>query len=457
MGRFENRKVLKIVAGVVLFIFYACSKTETAPENQNREPENEVQEETFQAHLYTGQTFGRKTRYLFYDLKGRPKGLCDNAIARYVFNTIGMNGIRIPIYGDQANGGHPSEGDVGTGTYDNIISSIRNSLNFVDRDDLILFASKKLDGKTSFPTWVMDEDGINTEKYTGMIMDFLKYMKNEGIEIDVLGVDNEMNFNEGNIDPQRFHEIVTLIKKSCADENIKIPLFIGPELFVPAAVFGNSWLTQCYKSGLQDVIDIYGTHYYPQHHTATFRAALQHEFEITNSDRHREFWATEPHWDNNEAAQSDMLAHAEYAMCAMFDQTDIGMDMFCWWAFQYEGSLRAILMDRLSKCIFLAQPVRLIDHDGEDTMVMGKVQSRAFLSDDGKITAFFINMSGQDFKEYDIVIHDMSSFPEVSACQWTDVTDIYGLKTATKVQDDIISFQMPARSITEITIKSQNP
>lgn len=62
-----------------------------------------------------------------------------------------------------------------------------------------------MNAKESFPDWVKDSNGVIPEQYAIMLADFLSYMKEKNIIIDVLGIDNEENFNEGKITPKNIY------------------------------------------------------------------------------------------------------------------------------------------------------------------------------------------------------------------------------------------------------------
>ena len=82
-------------------------------------------------------------------------------------------------------------------------------------DKFMIFASKKNMGTVQFPDWVNNEDGTaNPDKYAIMLCDYLKFMKNEGFEVDVLGVDNEFEYNSGKITVDKYNKNCTTRKKN---------------------------------------------------------------------------------------------------------------------------------------------------------------------------------------------------------------------------------------------------
>ena len=418
----------------------------------------EEQVEIPDAVIYPSELSGRVTKYFFFDLKGGANALADEQKAALLFGTDGMNGVRIPIYGDAKNGGHTASGVVGEGVYDKVLASVANARKHA-KGDLLVFASKKLDGKDSFPDWVMESGkGIKPEKYAEMLMDYLRYMKSQGVEVDVLGIDNETNFNEGNITPEMFAAVVDIVREKTAAEGLKVPLMIGPERYCPERDFSKSWINTLFTSGYGDRMDIYGTHYYPKHHTPNYFNALKKEFECAQTGRSMEFWATEPHWDNDDAAKADMLYHAEQALCAMFDQTDLGLDGFMWWAYPADATLRGQLMRAYSLALFGSQPVRMTDHDGEDTMTRGLLQTRAYVRGD-EINVFIINMCAagdkSGAKAYDDYLFEVSGAEisgNINVLQWSDETPDSGSSSTIKPElPDRFRLDIPSRTITMLT------
>lgn len=418
----------------------------------------EEQVEIPDAVIYPSELSGRVTKYFFFDLKGGANALADEQKAALLFGTDGMNGVRIPIYGDAKNGGHTASGVVGEGVYDKVLASVANAKKY-SKGEFHVFASKKLDGKNSFPDWVMDgSKGIDPEKYAEMLMDYLRYMKSQGVEIDILGIDNEINFNEGNITPDKFAAVVDKVRETAAAEGIEVPKMIGPDRYNPELDFEKSWMNGLFSSGLGDRLDIYGTHYYPKHHKKNYFEALTAEFNCAQTGTPREFWATEPHWDNDDEAKADMLYHAELALCAMFDQTDLGLDGFMWWAYPADGTLRGQLMRAYSLALFGSQPVRMTDHDGEDTMTRGLLQTRAYVRGD-EINVFIINMCAagdkSGAKAYDDYLFEVSGAEisgNINVLQWSDETPDSGSSSTIKPeQPDRFRMDIPSRSITMLT------
>lgn len=451
----------------------------------------EVNPSDIQATIYTDQTYGRLTRNLFYDIKGGAS--VTDATAKLFYGEEKMNGIRIPIYGnydDQGNIiGHPAQGEVIESDYSNVIASIEKAREF--NPDILVFASKKLNGKNSFPKWVRNQSGntytgVNDARYAEMLMDFLRFMKNKGIEVDVLGIDNEPDFNEGGITAGKFKNIVSILKNQITKEGLKMPKFIGPERYNPQSYAAGNFLYDLFnKYGSINSLDIYGTHYYPRHHYYSMNKKLKEEFSAIEANG-KEFWATEPHWDNDDLAKADPLGHARMAICTLWDQTDLGLDAFMWWGYPtgYKD-LRANLMHDISTTIYGSQPIRMDDHDGvellgnmdytgkwtegrqkpnNDPIFDERLHTRAFIRNGNEVNVYFINVrykedltKGTSYDDYLVKIDGSVIDGDITYKQWTDTTPVFGIIGKTeRVNENMFTIDLPLRSITKITFKIKN-
>ena len=425
------------------------------------------------AIIYVNQQFGRKTKYFMYDLKGSPGSLSNNERAVKLFWKNGMNGLRVPIYGDNYYKGHPELGVVDREAYATVLKSMTNAMMNYSGDKFMIFASKKNMGTVQFPDWVNNEDGTaNPDKYAIMLCDYLKFMKNEGFEVDVLGVDNEFEYNSGKITVDKYNKIVPLVKKYCEENGIKVPQFVAHDRYMPQGDKPEAWLNTAKKKNAFDKIDIYGTHYYPQHHFQVKEGrfeALKYEFDLMNSDRHREFWATEPHWDD--AKTEDKLYYSESALCAMFDQTDLGLDAFMWWEYTDADSYKGQIMEAYSLSIFNSTPIRLIDHDGESTFTKGKLQSRAYIKGN-EVNIFIINLTpnkedGKEYLDYKFKLSDeivngegeklfdnIEIDGDVTLRCWSDETSGDGyIENIEPINSSIFSIDIPIRSVIHLQFR----
>jgi len=405
------------------------------------------------ATIFPDEYYGKVIKHFFFDLKANNAAIGSMDTANDLFVDDDCDGLRISILGNANRPAHPSEGVIVSSYYQYLLKSIKRAQEARGNKELIIFASKKLEGENSFPSWVKDANGIIPEEYGAMLVDYILFMKENGVFIDVLGVDNEANFNEGEITPEKHAEVVAYLKKQAIEKGFTMPLIIGPERYEPMGDVPSCWLKRFFDANCGNTLDIYGTHYYPSHR---YFDKLEYELSLIGD---RPFWATEPHWSSPQAAP-DVLHHAETAICTLWDQTDLGLDAFMWWAYQREGNLRGCLMRDVSVPIHGARPIRMTDQDGESTLTTGKLQTRAFRKGD-ILHVYLINMcleadldDAVSYDDYKIGLDSESIDGEVSFVQWTDDSVVEGTASiATKLTDKMVMLNLPKRSITHLQFR----
>ena len=355
----------------------------------------------------------------------------------------GFNGIRTPIWGNRSKPAHPSHGQVVASCYDDHADVILRAKK--RNPGLMVFASKKLDGKTSFPEWTkrVDGSGVEPEAYAAMLADYIEHMKSRGIRIDVLGIDNERAFNEGKIDPERHAKIVDSLRVLSVARGFELPRIIGPEDYGPNE---NQWMADLINQGWGDRLDIYGTHYYPHRRPLE---KLRADLALAG---HREKWNTELHWDKKE---KDDMVEAEEAICALWDCTDNGMNGLMWWGYSRNG-FRGNLMRACSVPLINAWPVAVDDVDGSDISSSGKLHTRAFMKGD-QVTVFALNINSD--KAYSNMVFRVDSGlidGDVSVQQWTNVDVAEGTETAIAcASDHSFCYPLPDRSISVFSFSWQ--
>lgn len=329
---------------------------------------------------------GTKINRFFYDFKSpaAPRKFVQGNWARTLLKDYGFSGIRTSIYGTGKRPAHPEPGVVLEEFYEPETRGLKLAKKI--RPDVIIFASKKLDGTDSFPAWTKNADGIIPEKYAVLIADYLDYMKREGLEVDVLGIDNERRFNEGNLMPDKHRAVVEALRRLTKERGLKMPRVIGHEDF---AMGRDQWMEKFQSEG-GDTMDIFGGHYYPQWRQLD---RLKADLKLAGQ---REKWHTELHWDSK--PEDDPLLLATKAYLALWDCTDNGMNAFMWWDFNPLKNRRDYLMHAVTVPLVGAWPVRVTDPDGPETTDEKKLHTRAFLQGD-RLTVFAVNYNGK--KEWD--------------------------------------------------------
>ncbi len=154
-----------------------------------------------------------------YDVKQPGKAQSFSAEdAKYIFGTDGFTCLRIPIWGDVRRPAHPAPGKIVARFYEPVLKAMK--LARAVNPDVIFFASKRLEGKASWPEWTKDANGIVAEKYISMLTDYLSFMHTNGFSMALLGIDNEGEYNDGNITPEKHKAIVAGVKSFCIAKGI---------------------------------------------------------------------------------------------------------------------------------------------------------------------------------------------------------------------------------------------
>lgn len=394
------------------------------------------------AIIYPNTFIGSKIENFFYDLKGWPNSITSSTFANDLFVTDDMNGIRIPIYGDASHPAHPSAGQVVETEYSQLLTSMARAKTVRGAKDFYVFASKKLDGQTSFPDWTKDANGVIVSEYLKLLTDYILFMKTQGYEIDYLGIQNEEQYNEGNITPAKHKAIVDSLQKISVRLNFKMPLIVGYEDYGPNK---NNWMKTMKNSDYLGRMDIYGTHYYPDIRPL---AGLKSDLAYAGN---MPFWSTEPHWDDGTTV--DVWDAAEQAMCAFWDQIDVGMSGFMWWSYKRTGNLRGYLMQTTSALIKDAQMIDMDDIDGPGTATYGKLQTRAF-REGNKLTVYAINNNANaTYSDYGFGLSVGTITGTVYYKQWLKTGAITGTNGSIIPQTNLkFNLTLPAQSITVFSL-----
>lgn len=524
---------------------------QTAPEQENP---------AWSATIYPNNYFGVPLKSIYFDLKCSPGASNTLAKAQTYFHEDNMNGVRIPIFGTSAAPAHPSAGEVVESYYTTSITSVNYAKQVRGNRDFTVFASKKLNGSNSFPDWVIDDDGyIVPDLYATLLFDFINYMDTQGITIDVLGIDNENEFNKGNIDPHRHYLTTCILRDKLKAAGLKIPTDIGPDRYnINSSGYdeGGSAYQYSQKGWMEDLLqtygdktaadfdyvdlydfelysdfdyanytseytyketlDIYGVHYYPSDVTkfpalvnnigainspvSTAYPYLTHKGyddyglhgeHVTASFGYgdnptvgrREFWATEPHWNDEgkettSDANNSVLSYMGYTIGAVWDSTDLGLDNIMWWEYSRTGNTRGNIMYAMTIPIYGAQPVHIVDHDGEPMRTtvsyssattsascceLGLLHTRAFRNGN-KLVVYMLNTCQDanvskytDYTNYKFTLDPDSGMKFFSSTaprqQWRDDALIEGETIDLQIYDENTFYvDIPIRSFTMVTL-----
>ncbi|MEI6892637.1 MAG: hypothetical protein V5783_10750 [Pontiella sp.] len=330
---------------------------------------------------------GVKINRFFYDFKSpsASRKFMRNGWAKTLLEEYGFSGIRTSIYGTGKKPAHPEPGVVLDEYYKNETRGLKLAKKI--KPDVLIFASKKLENVKSFPSWTKDYNGVIPEKYAILLIDYLKYMKDEGLEVDILGIDNERAFNEGNIMPETHRDIVFELRRLTAERGLKMPKIIGPEDY---AMGRNNWM-KIYAELKSDTLDIFGGHYYTRvRPLKRLKSDLAYAGDL-------EKWHTELHWDNHgdSSGSTHSMETAAYSFMALWDCVDNGMNGFSWWDFNPKKMRRDHLMHAASVPLINAWPVKVQDPDGSETLDVNELHTRAFLQGD-TLTIYAVNFNAEE-------------------------------------------------------------
>lgn len=365
---------------------------------------------------------GTLLKRFFYDFKspGAPKKFLRDGWANTLLDDYGFTGIRTSIYGTGKKPAHPKPGVVIEKYYEPETKGLKFAKKINPR--LIIFASKKLDNTDSFPEWTKDRKGVIPEKYAILIADYLKYMKREGLKVDVLGIDNERRFNEGNIMPERHRDIVLELRKLTAQRGLSMPKIIGHEDY---AMGRDQWMKN-FEALNSDTMDIFGGHYYTRHRPL---AKLQSDLGYAGD---REKWHSELHWDNH-GDKNDSTHSMKTAICsfvALWDCTDNGMNGFSWWDFNPKKRRRDHLMHAATVPLVNAWPVNVVDPDGSKTVNLKELHTRAFLQGD-RVTVYALNFDpDKRWNDLNFRLASGSIIGMIEGRQWADSRPAEGVSAS---------------------------
>ena len=391
------------------------------------------------ATIYPKRIYGRTIDHFFLDLKGWENIASNQDKANLFFQDLDMDGIRINIHGENIKPAHPAKGVVDSIYYATMLQSIRVAKLARGDKPFYIFASKKSSGK-SWPNWVYAGDTLNPSKYSDMVIDYLKFLKNHDITVDYLGIANEMN----NITPDIYAQTVIALKDKCLENDIKIPKMIGPDKWEPIGNKPSCWIKNFLDKGYGDQLDIYGTHYYPNHR---YYDKVTYELSLIGD---RDFWATEPHWTGIESG-TDYL-NAEKSVCALWDLTDNGMNAFMWWGYGVSFHQSQYICQEFSAPIHGAQPCKMEDFDGESTTTYGKFQTRSFIKGNN-LEVYIINNNTRVINNAPFKIDSANISGDVIATQFIENGPVSGDKNTVKpVTNNVFLYTIPAKSFIHFSV-----
>ena len=270
-----------------------------------------------------------------WDIKGFPARLDTESEARDLYVNVDANFLRVPF----SPNAHNEDGTVDVAEYATELAAIRSILAV--RPDVEIYASVRLGGANTFPAWVSAptaawpaETGSifnntvarpNPEHYSTMVLDYLSYMRDEGISFDFLGLNNETN---GAVPFDRYiatHDLLEA-KLDAAGFVGKFRDFkyVGPDTFgLNSAV---QFVDDVADAGRLDTIDVVASHYYPQ-----FVSGDESDWRDLSTISGRPLLHSELHMPGNSSAIAELSQTVREALAVQFASIRNGVDSYIWW------------------------------------------------------------------------------------------------------------------------------
>lgn len=271
-----------------------------------------------------------------WDIKAWPNRLDTVSEARGMYVDVDANFIRIPF----SPNAHSADGTVDVSQYDTQLAAIRSVLTV--RPDVEIYASVRLLGANTFPAWVSQPTAAwpaqtgsifgntvnrpNPEFYSRMVADYLAYLRDEGISIDFLGLNNE---TDGAVPFDRYIATHDLLEARLDLAGFVGEFrdfdYVGPDTFgLPTA---ERFIDDLADAGRLDTIDIVTSHYYPQ-----FDSGNESDWQdLTALSGGKPLFHSELHMPGNSDAIDELSQTVRDALSVQFASIRNGVDSYIWW------------------------------------------------------------------------------------------------------------------------------
>ena len=271
-----------------------------------------------------------------WDIKAWPSRLNTASEARGLYVNVDANFLRIPFFPNA----HNSDGTVDVSQYDVELEAIRSILAL--KPEVEIYASVKLLGANTFPAWVSaptddwpTETGRifgatvnrpNPEHYSTMVLAYLSYLKDEGISVDFLGLNNE---TEDAVPVDRYVATYDMLEAKLDSagfvgefRNIK---YVGPDSFgLPTS---RRFVTGLANVGRLDTIDVVASHYYPQ-----FISGNESNWQdLSTISGGKPLFHTELHMPGGSNAIAELSQTIRDSLSVQFASIRNGVDSYIWW------------------------------------------------------------------------------------------------------------------------------
>ena len=271
-----------------------------------------------------------------WDIKGFANQIDTIPEARRHYLDVDANFIRIPFNPNA----HNEDGTVEISQYEVALNAINSVLAV--RPEVEIYASVRLLGAGTFPAWVSqpsaawpaETGGIfnntvarpNPELYARMVMDYLSFMREQGISIDFLGLNNE---TDGAVPVDRYIATHDLLEAELDAAGFVGEFrdfqYVGPDTFgLPTA---EGFIDDLRSVGRLDTIDFVASHYYPQ-----FVSGNESDWQdLSALSGGKPLWHTEFHMPGNTDAVNDLSQTVRDSLSVVFASFRNGVDSYIWW------------------------------------------------------------------------------------------------------------------------------
>ena len=233
-------------------------------------------------------------------------------------------------------------------------------------------------------------DRPNPEHYSRLIANYVKYMQDNGVRINFIGLNNE---TEGAVTAQRYIGTYDLLPDAFDAAGVTSESrdfqFVGPDSFgIPTA---ERFVRALRDEGRLDTIDIAASHYYPQHNSGN---AIDWQ-DLQEKSGGLPLWHTEVHLPGESRFIAEQSQNVRNSLSVLFASFQNGVDSFIWWEPPSTirtglDNIREVVKTQVNDTVLGATPVLTTpgfrgkgDDDGDPLY-------QAFVEDD-EVTLWIVN------------------------------------------------------------------
>ena len=351
-----------------------------------------------------------------WDIKQWPLRLNSGAEVRRLYQEIDSNFLRIPIFATAHTLDDQGNIVVDESAYEREINAINAVVG--GRPDVEIYASLKLRGGDTFPDWVSEPttawpastgrifgntvDRPNPEHYSKLIASYVKYMQDNGVKIDFIGLNNE---TEGAVTVQRYIGTYDLLPAALVAAGVTSASsdfqFVGPDSFgLPTA---ESFVQGLNDRNRLDTIDFAASHYYPQHNSGN-----ESDWEdLQQKSGGKQLWHTEVHMPGESRFIADQSQSVRNSLSVLFASFRNGVDSIIWWEPPNTiDNIREVMKSQVNDTVLGATPVFTTPSFAGKGDPADEPLYQAFVEDD-HITLWIVNPGNEIV---DLPVQLMSNF-----------------------------------------------